>query len=130
MLTLLALTFGVNAGLDARQQVPPQGVPAPAARGTVSGTLVVAGAHGTLEWRLTVHRLTGRVRALELRRGSLGRRGPLLERLCGPCGPRGTARLDGPAVAAIRGGRAYVTVTTRRNPRGEIRGRLRLLGGA
>jgi hypothetical protein len=120
----------VNAGLDARQQVPPQVVKAPAATGTVSGTLVVAGSRGTLTWRLTVHGLTGPVRALELRRGRLGQRGQLLERLCGPCRSHGSARVGAPAVAAIRGGAAYVTVTTRRNPRGEIRGQLRLLGGA
>ena len=129
---LAGLTFGVKAGLDARQQVPPPVVRAAGAVGTVSGTLVVTGRRGTLHWRLAVDGLTGSPRTAEIHRGRLGRRGPRLATLCRPCGPgaHGAARLGASTVTAIRNGVAYVVVTTAKNPAGEIRGQLRVLTGA
>jgi hypothetical protein len=126
------LTFGVKAGLDARQQVPPPRVRAAAAVGTLSGTLAVTGRDGTLRWRLDVAGLTGPPRGAELRRGRLGRRGPRLATLCRPCrdGARGATHLSASAILAIRNGAAYVVVATRENPAGEIRGQLRVLTGA
>ena len=122
-------TFGVKAGLDGRQQVPPVST---AATGTLSGTLVVTGRRGTLTWRLTFGHLTGKAARAELRRGRLGRRGPAITHLCAPCakGAQGSTRLTATAVAAIRGGGAYVVVATRAHPAGEIRGQLRVLSGA
>jgi len=125
---IAGLTFGVKAGLDARQQ----GVAAPAARGTLSGTLVVTGRKGTLRWRLSVTGLTGPPRSAELRRGALGRPGPRLALLCSPCRPgaHGSVRLGASTVSAVQGGGVYAVVTTAKHPAGEIRGQLRVLGGA
>lgn len=123
------LTFGVKAGLDGRQQVPPV---ASKATGTLSGTLAVTGTRGTLKWQLTFGRLNGQALRADLRHGRLGARGPRLVGLCSPCrsGAHATTPLAAAAVTAVRNGSAYVVVTTPRHPAGEIRGQLRVLGGA
>jgi hypothetical protein len=123
------LTFGVKAGLDARQQVPPV---ASRATGTLSGTLAVDRKRGTLTWQLAFDGLSGRALRAELHRGRLGRRGPRLAGLCSPCrrGAHASTTLSAAAVAAVRNGGAYVVVQTRAHPAGEIRGQLRVLSGA
>ena len=128
----LTSTFGVKAGLDARQQVPRQAVARPNATGVLSGTLAITGAHGTLTWKLTYAGLSGKARGAELHRGAPGRRGPLVAALCAPCRPgaHGTTPLTAERVKAARNSGLYVVVTTRKNPAGEIRGQLRILSGA
>ena len=125
-------TFGVKAGLDARQQVPPQAVARPNATGVLSGTLAITGARGTLKWQLTLRGLSGKALRAELHRGRLGRRGPRLAALCAPCrsGVRGSTQLTAATVTSVRNGAVYVVVTTRKNAAGEIRGQLRILSGA
>jgi len=48
--------------------------------------------------------------------------------LCAPCGPhaRGSIGANGALLQALLGRPAYVNVHTKRNPRGEIRGRLQV----
>jgi hypothetical protein len=122
-------TYGFKAGLDGRQQVPPV---ATRATGTLSGTLAVTGSRGKLRWKLAFGGLSGNALRAEIHRGRLGRPGPRLSTLCSPCRPgaHASTALSAAAVGAVRNGGAYVVVTTREHPAGEIRGQLRVLSGA
>lgn len=123
-------TYGFKAGLDARQEVPP--VRAPLAHGTLSGTLAVSGTTGKLVWKLELAGLSGAPQRAAIHYGRLGRRGALAAILCRLCtvGSHGTLHATAKLVRAIRTGGAYIEVETRKHPRGEIRGQLRLLTGA
>jgi hypothetical protein len=124
-------TYGLNAALDARQQAPPQSVPARAAIGTFSATLKLSGSTARLSWRLTFTHLSGRALQADIHRGKLGKAGPVAATLCSPCkaGLRGTQSLSAALVRAIKNGGAYVDVHTKKNMRGEIRGQIRLVTG-
>jgi hypothetical protein len=124
-------TFGLNAALDARQQTPPQSVPVRAAIGTFSATLKLSGSSARLNWRLTFTHLSGRAIEAHLHRGRLGKAGPVGATLCSPCKAtmRGSQAVSPTLVRAIKSGGAYVDVHTTRNPRGEIRGQIRLITG-
>jgi hypothetical protein len=90
------------------------------------GTVAREGTAGSITWRLTFSRLTGRAVAAHIHIGRAGRAGPVAVALCGPCrsGARGSTPVPAAALAALEAGRAYVNVHTRRNPAGEIRGQL------
>jgi CHRD domain-containing protein len=124
-------TYGFKASLDARQEVPPQRVKVPAATGTFAGTLTLGAARSRIAWTLTFSRLSGRAVQADIRLGALGRSGPIAVRLCRICrsAMHGTATVTASTVSAIRGGRAYVNVATSKNPKGEIRGQIRLIQG-
>jgi Cu/Zn superoxide dismutase len=116
----------VRTTLNARQEVPkPKGSVA-RATGSFVATVATEGATGTVTWRLTFARLTGRAVAAHIHIARRGRPGPVAVALCGPCrsGARGNATLPAAALAAIEAGRAYVNVHTARNAAGEIRGQL------
>lgn len=125
-------TFGVKAVLDARQEVPRQGVKVPAARGVFSGTLSSSGATGKIAWRLTFTHLSGRALQSNIHIGKLGKKGPVALTLCAPChsNMRGTTRVTTKVIRAIRNGSAYVNLPTQKNPNGEIRGQIRLIQGS
>jgi hypothetical protein len=121
-----AATVLLTASLDARQEVPkPKRVPG-AAKGTFTATLVPASSGGTITWRLTFSRLSGRATAAHVHVGKRGRPGPIAVALCGPCtrSARGSTRVTQGAIRALRSGGAYVNVHTVRNPAGEIRGQI------
>jgi hypothetical protein len=124
-------TYGLNAALDARQQAPPQSVAVRAAVGTFSATLKLSGSTSKLSWRLTFTHLSGRALQAHIHRGRLGKAGPVAATLCNPCkaGMRGSKSLSAALVRAIKSGGAYVDVHTKKNPRGEIRGQIRLITG-
>jgi Ca2+-binding RTX toxin-like protein len=113
--------------LTVAQQVPrPQSVQR-ATAGRFTATFTPTATGGTLGWRLTYSRLTGRVNGAHVHLGNRGKAGPLLAKLCGPCpsGVRGTIVVDGQSVRqAIVTGGAYVDAHTSRNPNGEIRGQI------
>lgn len=116
----------IRTALNARQEVPkPKGSVA-RARGAFVATVTKEGTAGSLTWRLTFARLTGRAVAAHVHLGRRGRAGAVAVGLCGPCrsGARGDVQLTPAALAAIEAGRAYVNVHTPRNPAGEIRGQL------
>jgi hypothetical protein len=117
----------VQTSLNARQEVPRPKGKVNRARGTFTATVTKAGTSGTIAWRLTFSRLTGRVVAAHIHRGVRGRPGPVIVALCAPCrsGARGNAEASTAVLSALEAGRAYVNVHTRRNPSGEIRGQLR-----
>jgi CHRD domain len=122
----LGVIASLRTALNARQEVPrPKGALGRAA-GTFVGTVTKEGTTGSVTWRLTFSRLTGRAVAAHIHIGRRGRSGPVAVVLCGPCrsGARGSASVPASALAAIEAGRAYVNVHTARNPAGEIRGQL------
>jgi hypothetical protein len=118
---------GFTAKLGAAAEVPkPKGVRA-GATGSFTAGLTRRGAGGTLAWKLTFRRLTGRATAAHIHLARVGVAGRVAVPLCGPCrsGARGSAKLKAATVRALLRGRAYVNVHTRRNPAGEIRGQIK-----
>lgn len=119
--------FRLRAKLNTRQEVPrPQG--ARGARGSFRASLTRTAEGGTLRWRLRFRGLTGRALAAHVHRGKRGRAGRVVITLCSPCSSpeRGKAKVTRKALfRAIRQGRTYVNVHTRRNPDGEVRGQIK-----
>ena len=117
----------VRVTLNARQEVPKPKGNVNRSTGSFVATVAKEGATGSVTWRLTFARLTGRAVAAHIHIARRGRPGPVAVALCGPCrsGARGNATLPAAALAAIEAGRAYVNVHTARNPGGEIRGQIR-----
>ena len=100
--------------------------------------------HDTLSWRLTFQNLTGPASAAQIRVGRPGATGPVAITLCAPCksGAHGNVALGRPLAIAVNQGPicvtqppcslaepsqfgAYVEISTRAHPHGEIRGQLR-----
>ena len=123
----LATTASVSTSLTSRQEVPKPKGNVKRATGSFTGAVVKLGTTGTITWRLRFSKLTGRAIAAHIHVGRVGRAGPVLVALCGPCrnGQRGTADLTAPALAALEAGRGYVNVHTPKNAGGEIRGQIR-----
>lgn len=125
-------TYKLTANLKARFEVPrPQGVPA-GATGLFTGTAIEqANDRARVTWRLTFSNLSGRAQAAHIHAGRVGRAGNVMVALCGPCrtGQRGTKMISHAQLQAIRAGRTYVNVHTRRNTAGEIRGQVKAREG-
>jgi hypothetical protein len=121
-------TYKVTANLKARFEVPkPQGVKV-GATGLFTGRAVeLANDRARLTWRLTFSKLTGRAIAAHIHSGKVGKAGPVMVALCGPCsnGQRGTATISHRQLRAIELGRTYVNVHTVKNAGGEIRGQMK-----
>jgi hypothetical protein len=122
----LAVTASARTALTARQEVPRPRGNASRARGLFTAVVTRSGTSGTMAWRLTFSRLTGRAVAAHIHIGRRGQAGGVAVPLCGPCrsGARATATLTAATLVALEAGRAYVNVHTPRNPAGEIRGQL------
>ena len=61
--------------------------------------------------------------------GKPGHFGPVIVRLCGPCKARqqqGVVKVKESWVPAIKGGSAFITLITGKNPNGEIRGQIKV----
>ena len=122
----VARTASVRTGLNARQEAPRPKGKVSRARGTFIAVVTKEGTTGSVAWRLTFSRLTGRALAAHIHRGRRGRPGPVMVALCAPCrsGASGSADVSAAVLSALEAGRAYVNVHTRRNPAGEIRGQI------
>jgi hypothetical protein len=123
-------TTKYRAAINARSEVPkPTGVKANAG-GTFSVTLTESGSDYSVKWTLTYRNLTGPAAAAHIHRGKVGKAGPVVVPLCGPCrsGRTGNAPVSKAVVTALKGGSTYVNVHTARNKAGEIRGQIRKLG--
>jgi hypothetical protein len=126
-----------TATLNARQEVPrPRGTKRGAA-GRFVGKLARGGDREVLEWTLTFRQLTGRPTGAHIHYGRPGKVGGIAIRLCTRCTKerRSSGSITGsslmysrPAMIALRNGRVYVNVHTRKNPKGEIRGNIRIVG--
>jgi len=91
-------------------------------KGTFTGTIT----GGKLKFTLKFSGLTGAASAAHIHMGSVGKAGPVIVALCGPCTSpvTGTVPVSAAAIKAIRKGAAYVNVHTAKYPNGEIRGQL------
>jgi len=121
-------TYNLTANLRARSEVPrPTGVPV-GATGLFTGKVVeLANDKAKLSWRLTFSKLSGAAGAAHIHAGKLGKAGPVMIALCGPCksGQRGTATITHAQLAKIKAGGTYVNVHTTKNAAGEIRGQVK-----
>jgi hypothetical protein len=116
-----------RAALTTRAEVPrPTGANA-GAGGTFNVTLTESSGSYSIAWTLTFRNLTGRAAAAHIHRGKVGRAGPVLRSLCGPCrsGRKGKANISKTVASALKAGTTYVNVHTAQNPAGEIRGQIR-----
>lgn len=122
-------TYNLTANLKARSEVPrPTGVLV-GATGLFTGKAVeLANDKAKLTWRLTFAKLSGAAGAAHIHAGKVGKAGPVMVALCGPCrsGQRGTATLTHAQFAKIEAGATYVNVHTTKNAGGEIRGQVKV----
>jgi hypothetical protein len=102
------------------------------ATGAFSGTLKLAGANSTFTWSLTFGHLSGAARRAGIYFGKAPKPSQLALLLCNKCRSGIESYYHGPYVAdrrfvrAILHGRAYVVIQTKRHPKGEIRGRIKV----
>jgi len=91
-------------------------------KGTFTGDI----ASGKLKFTLKFSGLTGPATAAHIHMGAVGKAGPVVLPLCGPCTSpvKGNVRISAAVIKAIRKGSAYVNVHTAKYPNGEIRGQL------
>jgi hypothetical protein len=123
-------TFKVAAKLTLKAEVP-KAVGAPAtAGGTFTATVKENGNVRTVTWKLTYAHLSGAGFAAHIHKGAVGKSGPVIVSLCGPChsGQTGTAHVTDAIAKAIEHGGTYVNVHTKKNPNGEIRGQVKVVG--
>ena len=120
-------TTKYRAALTAGSEVPkPTGAKA-GARGTFDLTKTESSGSFSIAWTLGFKNLTGRAAAAHIHRGKVGKAGPVLVSLCGPCrsGQKGKAKISKSVAAAIKAGTTYVNVHTAKNAAGEIRGQIK-----
>jgi CHRD domain len=122
-------TYSYRATLGPRAEVPRPNAPAKAA-GVFTATVTERRGKATIRWTLTFRRLSGAAVAAHIHRGAAGVAGPVVVPLCGPCrnGQNGRRVVDEDVAEPFERGGYYVNVHTARNPAGEIRGQLKLLG--
>jgi hypothetical protein len=112
----------IRASLSVAQEVPVPRVAGVGATGRLTGTL----SGNMLHWRLTVADLSGPVVAAVIHEGHAGQTGPKVKQLCGHCAApaTGVIVLSQAQTSDLLAGRMYLNVGTKRNPNGEIRGRI------
>jgi hypothetical protein len=135
LLTLVTATLAVAAGgktykatatMTASAEVPkPKGAKG---TGAFSATVTENAKGGVMKWQLTFTGLTGRALAAHIHLGKTGVAGPIIVPLCGPCqsGQQSMTAIGKDTIAALKSGRAYVNVHTKKNPAGEIRGQIKI----
>jgi hypothetical protein len=128
-LSLAASRHRVNAHLTVRVEVP-RPVGTKKAFGAFTGSYVLHAKDLELKWKLSFVHLTGGATAATLREAKPGYIGDQITILCKPCksGNGATTLMRKSVVQALRAGHAYVTIYTKRNPAGEIRGQIRVKG--
>jgi CHRD domain len=124
------MSYTIKATLDAKHEVPrPKG--AINAHGVLTGKLTLAGKKSRFTWSLKVFKLSGHVRAAEIDMGAPGKSGITMLPLCNQCRLNSHGDYIGQYVAnktfvqALLHGRMYANVTTKLNPKGEIRGQIK-----
>jgi CHRD domain-containing protein len=126
--------YSYKATMSAGQEVPkPNGAKAGAA-GVFTATATEHAKTSTLAWKLTFTKLSGPAVAAHIHLGAKGRAGTVLVPLCAapakPCtsGMTGKVTVKKDIADALERGKAYVNVHTAKNPAGEIRGQVKLVG--
>jgi len=125
-------TYSFKANLETRQETT-QVADAGAASGVFTGKLVIKGKRGVLSWKLSFSNLSRRPVAARVHYGASGKTGPFVIPLCAPCkiGAHGayfgTFTSKSPLLKALLHSGTYVNLVTKKNPKGEIRGQIKLL---
>jgi hypothetical protein len=131
---LLAGTAGATSGTHALTAHLTRTTPAGSARhatGTFTGKLIISGKNSSLTWKLTSAHLSGAALHAGIYFGKMATASKLAMLLCNACSPVAQGYYHGSYVTgrrfvrAILRGHAYVVIQTKRNPHGEIRGRIR-----
>jgi len=97
----------------------------------LSGKLVLAGKKSSFVWTLSFTNLSGRALAASVGMGAPGKVGSLAMPLCVKCVAGARGEYHGSYVAnptflkAILHGGMYAFITTKLNPRGEVRGQIK-----
>ena len=122
-------TYSFKATLTGAQEVPKPEAPA-GAGGTFTAKSVESGKTVRFTWKLTFQGLSGKAIAAHVHFGKKGVAGGVAVSLCGPCtsGQTGRATIASKVEDALETGKAYVNVHTVKNPKGEIRGQVVLIG--
>jgi hypothetical protein len=110
------------AKLTAKEEVPAQVVKNAKASGSFTADIT-----GTkITWTLKFSRLTGLATAAHIHLGGMGKSGPVVVPLCGPCKSpvKGSGKLTAALLKDLKTHKLYVNVHTAKNPNGEIRGQL------
>jgi hypothetical protein len=122
-------TTGLSASLDAKQQVPPQVYKASDASGRFTGTLTRTTSNGVgkLVWTLSYSKLSGPATIAYVEVPRSGKAAEIVVQLCHRC----TSDANGvvmPLTAgvtnAISTRASFVVIRTKKNPSGEITGRI------
>jgi CHRD domain-containing protein len=122
-------TYVLKATLDTKHEVP---APKDAihAKGVFTGKLTLAGKKSRFTWRLRFSNLSGRAVSADLHFGRAGKTGGVALPLCHPCLVGASGAYTGAYVASATFRKPllhkgmYVTVRTRLNRKGEIRGQI------
>lgn len=117
------VTYKLSSKLTAKQQLPKPKKASPVAGATFSGTLTP---QGRINWKLAPSKLSGPVTRLELHVGKPGAIGPAKLAICAPCKATSGSKAvqDTQLELQIKQGGAYLVVSTKKNPAGEVRGQL------
>jgi hypothetical protein len=126
--------YSYKATMSAAQEVPkPTGAKA-GAGGVFTATATEHAKNSTLAWKLTFGKLSGPANAAHIHLGAKGKPGNVLVPLCAapakPCksGMTGKVTVKKDVADALERGKTYVNVHTAKNPAGEIRGQVKLVG--
>ena len=123
--TVPGTPYPFAAKLDAAQTRPkPKG--AEDASGKFLGTMTVGPGGGSINWRLGLKGLSGPATSAEIHLGRPGKIGVVGVTLCMPCSAKahGSLGANGGLLNALVSQPTYVNVVTKRNPQGELRGRI------
>ena len=121
--------YTYRSALTTAAAVPkPKG--ATAGKGAFTATVTESGSTRTIKWKLTFSKLSGKATMAHIHTGKRGVAGNVLIPLCGPCtsGQTGQTKISKDAADLLESGRTYVNVHTAKNPAGEIRGQVNLIG--
>lgn len=124
-----AESFSYRATMTTRAEVPKPKAAATAA-GVFTATVRKDASASSIRWTLTFRNLSGKAVAAHVHRGKPGVAGAVVLALCGPCktGQKGFVAIPRAAADLLQRGGGYVNVHTAKNPAGEIRGQVKLVG--
>jgi len=121
-------TFKLSSALNNAQVVPKPKTKTKGS-GKFTGTIEIVGssgtnANGTINWRLKFTGLNGKATSAQIFFGGPRQKGLAAVDLCAPCssGAHGVLGANGALLNALVSRPIYVSVATKRNAKGEIRG--------
>jgi len=131
----LAASSKYKATLNGKSEAP-QKTNSPA---TGSATFTIAANGKSISYTLKASKLTGPAQAAHIHFGKVGKAGPVIIAICAkPCSLPKSGKLTSKqfakapgvanfaaAVKAIKSGKAYVNIHTKKHPAGEIRGQIK-----